>query len=338
MSEKSVTFEYCDKMVEDFEKVIEHPVREKSSVYYTGVDLGTACVVIAVLDENKRPVAGAYRYADVVRDGMVVDYIGAVQIVRELKEQIEEQLDTELIYAAGAIPPGTDLLDSGAVKNVIQGAGFECTNLLDESTAANQVLQMKNGAVVDIGGGTTEVAVLSLGGIVYSRSVRVGGDKMDSAIISYIRRNLNLLVGEGSAERIKKEIGSACVPAKGDGKTMEIKGRDLVNGVPKEIVITERQIAESLAEPVMAIVEAVKIALENTAPELAADIVDKGIMMTGGGSILANLDTVIRNATGLPVSLAEDPLTCVVRGTGKALDNFEEFRRPLRIMCWQPCE
>ena len=133
MSEKSVAFEYCDKMVEDFEKVIEHPVREKSSVYYTGVDLGTACVVIAV-----------------------VDYIGAVQIVRELKEQIEEQLDTELIYAAGAIPPGTDLLDSGAVKNVIQGAGFECTNLLDESTAANQVLQMKNGAVVDIGGGTTD--------------------------------------------------------------------------------------------------------------------------------------------------------------------------------------
>jgi rod shape-determining protein MreB len=149
---------------------------------------------------------------------------------------------------------------------------------------------------------------------------------MDSAIISYIRRNLNLLVGESSAEKIKKEIGSACVPAKGDGRTMEIKGRDLVNGVPKEIVITERQIAESLAEPVMAIVEAVKLALENTAPELAADIVDKGIMMTGGGSILSNLDTVIRNATGLPVSLAEDPLTCVVRGTGKALDYFEEFR------------
>ena len=122
MSEKSVAFEYCDKMVEDFEKVIEHPVREKSSVYYTGVDLGTACVVIAVLDENKRPVAGAYRYADVVRDGMVVDYIGAVQIVRELKEQIEEQLDTELIYAAGAIPPGTDLLDSGAVKERYPGS------------------------------------------------------------------------------------------------------------------------------------------------------------------------------------------------------------------------
>ena len=175
MSEKSVAFEYCDKMVEDFEKVIEHPVREKSSVYYTGVDLGTACVVIAVLDENKRPVAGAYRYADVVRDGMVVDYIGAVQIVRELKEQIEEQLDTELIYAAGAIPPGTDLLDSGAVKNVIQGAGFELTNLLDESTAANEVLKMKNGAVVDIGGGTTGISIFKDGKVVYIADEPTGG-------------------------------------------------------------------------------------------------------------------------------------------------------------------
>ena len=142
MSEKHVTFEYCDQMVADYEKAIKHPIREKSSVYYTGVDLGTACVVIAVLDENRRPVAGAYRYADVVRDGMVVDYIGAVQIVRELKEEIEEKLGTELIYAAGAIPPGTDLLDSGAGKNVILGAGFEVTNLLDESTAASVVRTM----------------------------------------------------------------------------------------------------------------------------------------------------------------------------------------------------
>lgn len=175
MSEKHVTFEYCDQMVEDFEKVIDNPIREKSSVYYTGVDLGTACVVIAVLDENKRPVAGAYRYADVVRDGMVVDYIGAVKLVREMKEEIEEKLDTELIYAAGAIPPGTDMLDSGAVKNVIQGAGFELTNLLDESTAANEVLQMKNGAVVDIGGGTTGISVLEDGKVVYIADEPTGG-------------------------------------------------------------------------------------------------------------------------------------------------------------------
>lgn len=175
MSEKHVTFEYCDQMVADFEKAIKHPIREKSSVYYTGVDLGTACVVIAVLDENRRPVAGAYRYADVVRDGMVVDYIGAVQIVRELKEEIEEKIGTELIYAAGAIPPGTDLLDSGAVKNVIQGAGFELTNLLDESTAANEVLKMKNGAVVDIGGGTTGISVLKDGKVVYIADEPTGG-------------------------------------------------------------------------------------------------------------------------------------------------------------------
>ena len=175
MSKKNLAFEYCDNMVADFEKVIKKPICEKSSVYYTGVDLGTACVVIAVLDENKRPVAGAYRYADVVRDGMVVDYIGAVQIVRELKQQIEEQLDTELIYAAGAIPPGTDLLDSGAVKNVIQGAGFECTNLLDESTAANQVLKMKTGAVVDIGGGTTGISILKDGKVVYIADEPTGG-------------------------------------------------------------------------------------------------------------------------------------------------------------------
>ena len=186
--------------------------------------------------------------------------------------------------------------------------------------------------VVDIGGGTTEVAVLSLGGIVYARSVRVGGDKMDDAIISYIRRNHNLLVGEGSAEKIKKEIGSASVPEKGDGRTYEIKGRDLMNGVPKEIIISERQVAEALAEPVSQIVEAVKVALEHTAPELAADIVDKGIVLTGGGALLANLDQVLRNATGLPVSLAETPLACVVKGTGKALEEIGKLRTILSSM------
>ncbi len=175
MSEKHLTFEYCDQMVADFEKVIKKPIREKSSVYYTGVDLGTACVVLAVLDENRRPVAGAYRYADVVKDGMVVDYIGAVQLVRELKEELEEKLDTELLYAAGAIPPGTDALDSGAVKNVIQGAGFLVTNLLDESTAANEVLKMKNGAVVDIGGGTTGISILKDGKVVYIADDPTGG-------------------------------------------------------------------------------------------------------------------------------------------------------------------
>ncbi len=175
MSKKNLTFEYCDKMVQDFEEVIEKPILNGSSVYYTGVDLGTACVVLAVLDENYKPVAGAYRYADVVRDGMVVDYIGAIRIVRELKQEIEEKLNTELLYAAAAIPPGTDALDSGAIKNVVQSAGFELTNLLDEPTAANAVLKIENGAVVDIGGGTTGISILKDGKVIYVVDEPTGG-------------------------------------------------------------------------------------------------------------------------------------------------------------------
>ena len=150
---------------------------------------------------------------------------------------------------------------------------------------------------------------------------------MDEAIAGYIRRNHNLAVGESSAERIKKEIGSASIPADGEGSSMEIKGRDLVNGVPKEIILSERLIAESLAEPVGAIIEAVKVALEHAAPELAADMVDKGIVLTGGGSLLGNLDLVLRHATGLPVSISEDPLSCVARGAGYILDDLDNLAR-----------
>ncbi|HWT74840.1 MAG TPA: ethanolamine utilization protein EutJ [Mobilitalea sp.] len=175
MSETRLTFEYCDQLVKAFEEVVEHPIISKSSVYYTGVDLGTACVVLAVLDENKRPVAGAYRYADVVRDGMVVDYIGAIHLVKQMKQELEEKLGTELIYAAAAIPPGTDAIDGGAVKNVVQAAGFELTNLLDEPTAANEALKIENGAVVDIGGGTTGISVLKDGKVVYIADEPTGG-------------------------------------------------------------------------------------------------------------------------------------------------------------------
>lgn len=175
MSKEDLTFEACDRMVGDFEAVIKKPVREPSSVYYTGVDLGTACVVLAVLDEHLRPVAGTFRYADVVRDGMVVDYIGAIRIVREMKEELEGKLGAQLIYAGAAIPPGTDALDSGAIKNVVQGAGFEITALPDEPTAANAVLNIRNGAVVDIGGGTTGISVLKDGKVVYVADEPTGG-------------------------------------------------------------------------------------------------------------------------------------------------------------------
>ena len=235
------------------------------------------------------------------------------------------------------VPSGSTAVERRAIQESAESAGARKVWLIEEPMAAAigaglPVTEPTGSMVVDIGGGTTEVAILSLGGIVYPRSVRVGGDKMDEAIIGYIRRNHNLLVGESSAERIKKTIASACAPDDGEGRTMEIKGRDLMNGVPKELVITERQIAESLQEPVSAIVEAVKVALENTAPELAADIVDKGIVLTGGGAMLTNMDTVLRQATGLPVSVAEDPLLCVALGTGHAVENIDRLRGVLSSM------
>ena len=165
----------CDHLVAEFEAVITKPKKNSTHTLYTGVDLGTACIVLAVMDENYQPVAGAYRYADVVRDGMVVDYIGAITIVKELKAELEEKLDTELIYAAAAIPPGTDALDGGAIKNVVQGAGFELTNVLDEPTAANQVLAIQNGAVVDIGGGTTGISIIKNGEVVKVVDEATGG-------------------------------------------------------------------------------------------------------------------------------------------------------------------
>ena len=195
------------------------------------------------------------------------------------------------------------------------------------------VTEPSGSMIVDVGGGTTEVAVISLGGIVYSRSVRVGGDKMDEAIINYIRRQHNLLIGEGSAERIKIEVGTARPPDGGEhGRLKEVRGRDLINGVPREIVVSQAQISESLSEPVTQIVEAVKIALENTPPELASDICDKGIVLTGGGALLNRLDEVLRDATGLPVVVAEDALSCVVLGTGRALEELKRLRNVLTTM------
>ena len=178
MSKKRINFDYCDQLVDKFERVIERPIKSKKKdpVYYTGVDLGTACVVVAVLDENFEPVAGAYKYASVVRDGMVVDYVGAIHIVREMKEQLEEKLGVEeLVYAAAAIPPGTESVDGGAVANVVRGAGFVVSNVLDEPTAANQVLKIKDGAVVDIGGGTTGISIFEDGKVVHIDDAPTGG-------------------------------------------------------------------------------------------------------------------------------------------------------------------
>src|SRR5476651_124258 len=272
-----------------------------------------------------------------MRDGVIADFEVAEEMIKHFIRKVHNRRSFANPMIIVCVPSGSTAVERRAIQESALSAGARRVSLIEEPMAAAigaglPVSEPTGSMVVDIGGGTTEVAVLSLGGIVYSRSVRVGGDKMDEAIIAYIRRNHNLLIGESTAERIKKEIGSACPPEDGEGRVMEIKGRDLMNGVPKELVITERQIAESLAEPVTAIVEAVKVALENTAPELAADIVDKGIVLTGGGAMLTNMDTVLRQSTGLPVSVAEDPLLCVALGTGHAVENIDRLRGVLSSM------
>ena len=269
-----------------------------------------------------------------LRDGVIADFEVAEEMIKHFIRKVHNRRSFASPQMIICVPSGSTAVERRAIQEAAESAGARRVDLIEEPMAAAigaglPVTEATGSMIVDIGGGTTEVAVISLGGIVYSRSVRVGGDKMDDAIINYIRRTHNLLIGETTAERIKKEIGSACPPEEGEGRMMEIKGRDLMNGVPKELVISERQIAEALAEPVGAIIDAVKGALEHTAPELAADIVDRGIVMSGGGSLLSNLDYVLRYATGLAVTVADDPLSCVVMGSGQALENMKSLQRVL---------
>jgi rod shape-determining protein MreB len=272
-----------------------------------------------------------------LRDGVIADFEVAEEMIKHFIRKVHNRRSFTSPQVIVCVPSGSTAVERRAIQESAESAGARRVFLIEEPMAAAigaglPVTEPTGSMIVDIGGGTTEVAVLSLGGIVYSKSVRIGGTKMDESIIAYIRRNHNLLVGESSAERIKEEIGSACPPEDGEGATMEIKGRDLMNGVPKVLVLSERQIAESLAEPVGAIIESVQVALEHTAPELAADIVDKGIVLTGGGALLGNMDYVLRHATGLPVSLADDPLTCVVLGTGRALEEIKTLKNILTSM------
>ncbi len=294
-------------------------------------------VVIAVGDEAKMMLGRTPDDIEAIRplrDGVIADFQVAEDMIKAFIRKVHNRRSFARPQVIICVPSGSTAVERRAIQESAESAGARRVYLIEEPMAAAigaglPVTEPTGSMIVDIGGGTTEVAVLSLGGIVYSRSIRVGGDKMDEAIIAYIRRNHNLLVGESSAERIKKEIGSACPPEDGEGRVIEIKGRDLMNGVPKELVISERQIAESLAEPVGAIIEAVKVALEHTAPELAADIVDKGIVLTGGGAMLGNIDYVLRHATGLPVSIADDPLSCVALGTGRCLENMKALNNVL---------
>ncbi len=270
-----------------------------------------------------------------MKDGVIADFEVAEVMIEHFIKKVHNRRNLVHPQVVVCVPSGATAVEQRAIHDSAARAGARKVFLIPEPMAAAlgaglPIHEPSGSMVVDIGGGTTEVAVLSLDGIVYDRSVRVGGDKMDDAIIQYIRRTTNLLIGEMSAEQVKKEIGTAQMPEDGEGMSVQIKGRDLMNGVPRELRVTEAMIAEALSEPVEQIVEAVKIALEATPPELAADIVDKGIMLTGGGALLRNLDTELQHRTGLPVMLAEDPLTCVVRGSGQVVENLAKWRNVLR--------
>ncbi|MES2616082.1 MAG: rod shape-determining protein [Bdellovibrionota bacterium] len=324
------------------------------------IDLGTANTLVYV--RNKGIVANEPSVVAVQRDSRGIRTVkavgraakemlgrtpGTIEAVRPMKDGVIadfELTEKMLSYFIGVahnhrslvrpravicIPYGITEVEKRAVRESAESAGCASVYLIEEPMAAAigadlPIHEASGNMIVDIGGGTTEVAVISLLGIVYSKSVRVGGDKMDESIVSYLKRRFNVLIGERTAEQIKIAIGSAY--PEDEIRTMHVKGRDLVAGIPKTIEVTSEEIREAMQEPVNAIVEAVRLALEKTPPELAADIVDKGIVLVGGGALIRNLDVLLREETGLPIVVAENPLTAVVLGSGRVLDNPDLLR------------
>ena len=260
-----------------------------------------------------------------IKDGVIADFEITEAMLRYFIARVHDRKRLVRPRIVIAVPSGITQVEKRAVKESAMLAGAREVYLIEEPMAASigaglPITEPSGNMIIDIGGGTTEVAVISLSGVVYSNSTRVGGDKMDEAIINFVKRKYNLLIGERTAEQIKIQIGTA-YPTD-EILSMEVKGRDLVQGIPKTLEIKSEEIREALAEPINAIVESVKMALERTPPELSADIVDKGIVLVGGGSLLSNLDVLLREVTGLPVMLAENPLTAVVMGTGRCLDEL----------------
>ena len=284
--------------------------------------------VLAVGNEAKQMLGrtpGKIQAIRPMKDGVIADFEVAEQMIKSFIKKVHSGRTLSNPQIVICVPTGATNVERRAIRESADAAGARRVFLIEEPVAAAigaglPVAEPTGSMIVDIGGGTTEVAVLSLGGVVHATSVKSAGDKFDEAIIEYMRSAHKLAIGETTAERMKKEIGSASPPEDGDGMSMNVKGRDLITGLPKELSISQRQIAEALAEPVAQIIDTIKRALEQTPAELSADIVERGIMMTGGGSLLGNLDKVLRRATSLPVSIAEDPLLCVVMGTGKALE------------------
>ena len=265
-----------------------------------------------------------------MRDGVIADFEVTEAMLRHFIHKVHNRRTFVRPRIIVAVPSGITQVEKRAVRESAESAGAREVFLIEEPMAAAigaglPITEPTCNMVVDIGGGTTEVAVISLKGIVYSRSVRVAGDKMDSAIIQYIKRKYNLLIGERTAEVIKTTIGNA-YPDPQNLETIEVKGRDLASGIPKILSIDSEEIRIAISEQIDAIVETVKIALEQTPPELSADIVDRGIILTGGGALLKSLDRLLREETSLPITVTEDPLSTVALGSGKALDNLELLR------------
>jgi len=290
--------------------------------------------VLAVGIEAKKMLGrtpGSIQAIRPMKDGVIADFEVTQEMLRYFiqKSMAGSKLIKPRIIIC--IPYGITQVEKRAVKESAEQAGAREVYLIEEPMAAAigaglPITEPSGNMIVDIGGGTTEVAVISLGGIVFSISERVAGDKFDEAIANYIRKKYSVLIGERMAETIKIAVGNA-YPFDNEVKTFEVKGRDLIAGAPKIIQVTSDEIRDALSDPITSVVEAIKLSLEKTPPELAADIVDNGIILAGGGALLANLDILIKEKTGLPVSIAEDPLTCVVRGCGKVLDSLTLLRQ-----------
>ena len=266
-----------------------------------------------------------------MKDGVIADFDYTEEMLRYFIRKVHNRKNLVRPRIVICVPSGITQVEKRAVRESAESAGAREVYLIEEPMAAAigaglPITEASGNMIVDIGGGTTEVAVISLAGIVYAQSVRVGGDKLDEAIVQHMKRKYNLLIGERTAETVKIGIGNVYSIGE-DTVTMEIKGRDLVSGIPKTMEINSDEIREAMSEPINTIVEAVRISLERTPPELAADIVDKGIVLAGGGAYLKNLDILLREETGLPVVAAEDPLSCVVLGSGAILDQLDLLRQ-----------
>jgi rod shape-determining protein MreB len=288
--------------------------------------------VLAVGNEAKRMLGrtpGNIVAIRPMKDGVIADFEITEQMLKYFISKVHNSRRLVRPRIIICVPTGITQVEKRAVKESAQSAGAREVYLIEEPMAAAiganlPITEPTSNMVVDIGGGTTEVAVISLSGVVYSKSVRVGGDKMDEAIMQHVKRKYNMLIGESTAEIIKIECGSA-YPMEED-VDMEVKGRDLVSGIPQNITITSEEVRKAISEQVDSIVQAVRIALEQTPPELAADIVDRGIVLTGGGALLKGLDQLLREETGLPITVVEDPLSTVVLGSGRALDNLDVLK------------